>query len=341
MAGEHRAATHDLIERLRQSPHAFDFFQAVRRLEAADPARPRVGRADRIAEDPIRFGQEASLAFAPSTISRITGADPVAPDSPARMLVYFLGMLGPNGPMPIHITEYAHDRELNSRDETIPRFFDVFNHRMISLFYRAWTVGHQTVSFDRPDDDRFANYVLSLAGYGTPSLQRRDRVSDLAKSHFAGRLVIQTRNPEGLESIVAGYFGVGCTLEEYVGRWMSLPPDATCQLGSDPASGTLGKTCIVGSRFWDVLQSFRLRLGPMGIEDFERFLPIGKSFGRLTDWIKNYCGQEFIWDCRLILRREEVPAVCLGKAGRLGWTTWLNTKPPESDADDLVLRPTA
>lgn len=341
MAGQDRSATHDLIERLRQEPYAFDFFQAVRRLEAADPSRPRVGKADRTSEDPIRFGQEASLAFAPSTISRITGGGSESPDVPVRMLVHFLGMLGPNGPLPIHISEYAYDRELNSRDATIPRFLDVFNHRMISLLYRAWTVGHQTVSFDRPGDDRFGNYVLSLAGYGAPSLQHRDRVSDLAKQHFAGRLVIQTRNPEGLAAIIAGYFGVDCVVEEYVGRWMNLPDDAVCRLGADPASGSLGKTCIVGSRVWDVIQSFRLRLGPMDLAAYERFLPTGKSFGRLTDWIRNYCGHEFFWDCRLVLRREEVPAVCLGRSGRLGWTTWLNSSPPERDADDLVLRPPA
>ncbi|MBX3366331.1 MAG: type VI secretion system baseplate subunit TssG [Phycisphaeraceae bacterium] len=338
MAGDDRETTHDLIERLCQTPHAFDFLQAVRRLEAAHAERPRVGRSDRISEDPVRFGQEASLAFPPSTISRVVKPDGDHTVSSPRMLVHFMGLLGPNGPLPLHVTEYAHDRELNSRDQTLSRFLDIFNHRMISLMYRAWSVGHQAVSFDRPDEDPFGNYVLSLAGYGTPSLQDRDRVSDLAKQHFAGRLAIQTRNPEGLAAIISSYFGVRCSIEEYVGRWMDLPTDAVCVLGADPASGTLGKTCIVGSRTWDVLQSFRIRLGPMGLADYERFLPFGKSFGRLYDWVLNYSGREFCWDCRLILKREEVPAVRLGSSGRLGWTTWLNTNPPERDADDLVLK---
>jgi predicted component of type VI protein secretion system len=37
---------------------------------------------------------------------------------PARLLVYFFGLLGPNGPLPLHLTEYA--RERNDTPRTRP-----------------------------------------------------------------------------------------------------------------------------------------------------------------------------------------------------------------------------
>lgn len=373
MASEDRSKTHALIERLRAEPYRFGFFTAVRMLEAADPSRPRVGNSDRIAEDAIRFGQEASLAFAPSTLVGVIGgthheagskpkpdgaqAPQVAPtphtggggmgsnaprtpaESPPRLIVNFLGLLGANGPLPLHLTEYARDRERNHQDPTLVRFLDIFNHRMISLFYRAWAVGHQAVSYDRPDEDRFGFYVSSLAGYGERSLSGRDRVPDVAKRHHAPRLVIQTRNPEGLEAIISSYFGLPCVLEEFVGRWMPIPSEGICRLGESRASGTLGQTCIVGSRVWDVLQTFRLRIGPMGLADMLRFLPVGTSFPRLRDWVRSYCGYEFRWEAMLILKREEIPQTRLGQSGMLGWTTWLHSRPPETDAEDVILRP--
>ena len=51
-------------------PHDFNFFQAVRRLEANTP-RGHGRTSDRLEEDFLRFCQIPSLAFAPSSIESI------------------------------------------------------------------------------------------------------------------------------------------------------------------------------------------------------------------------------------------------------------------------------
>jgi type VI secretion system protein ImpH len=95
----------------------------------------------------------------------------------------------------------------------------------------------------------------------------------------------------------------------------------------------------MGSRFWSCQLHFRLRMGPMKLGEMERLLPTGASFRRLCDWIRQYVGEELTWDVQLVLLKEEVPKIQMGAAGRLGWTTWLKTKPFESDAENLVLSP--
>ena len=327
-----------MLRELAQNPQAFDFYRAVRLIESAYRDRPRVGTDNRAANDPVRFGQVPSLAFAPTTVAAF---EPPFDGRPPRLLVNFLGLLGPNGPMPLHLSAYVWDRLRNHHDRTLARFLDLFNHRMIALFYRAWAHHQQAAGYDRGGRDKWSTYVGSLIGIGVESLQRRDAVGDVAKLHYSGRLLSQTRHAEGLRAILADYFGVPVEIQQFVGQWVRIPEESRCILGDSPETGTLGQTAVVGSRVWDVQQKFRIRFGPVAWADYQKMLPGGESLRRLVAWVRSYVGDEFDWDLRLVLRKGEVPAARLGQTGRLGWSTWLHAAPPKRDAEDLVLRPFA
>ena len=323
-----------LTDALAREPYAFDFFQALRRLENLHRDKPRIGASLRPADDPVRLGQEPSMAFAPATLS---GFHRQAGGRPPRLLSQFLGLLGPNGPLPLHLTEYARDRLRNADDPTFARFLDLFNHRMLALFYRAWAQTQPTVGFDRPAADPFAAYVGSLFGLGMPALRRRDAMPDLAKLHHAGHLACQTRHAPGLQAILADFFKLPVAIEEFVGHWLLLPRDYRWRLGESPATGTLGLSATVGSRVWDCQCKFRIRLGPVSLADYQRLLPGGDSLVRLIAVVRNYVGDALLWDLNLVLKQEEVPAIRLGESGRLGWTTWLTSRPLARDGDDLFL----
>jgi len=338
MAAEGGTETYpvELVRRLAETPHSFDFFQAVRRLENLRPDQPRVGHSRRPLEDPVRFCQEPSLAFAPRTVAGYrTDVGARAP----RFFVNFMGLLGPNGPMPLHLTQYARERLRVHHDATLTRFLDLFNHRMVSFFYRAWATNQQTVQFERGPDDHFATYIGSMFGIGMSSYRHRDAVPDVAKLHYSGHLVCHTRHPEGLCQLLEDYYGIRVDIREFVGQWLPLPDDCICRLGESPETGSLGWTAIVGSRVWECQQKFRLRFGPMTLAEYERLLPGGNSLRRLIAWVKNYLADELLWDVQLVLKKEEVPPLAMGKIGRLGWTTWLTSRPLDHDAEDLVLQP--
>jgi type VI secretion system protein ImpH len=336
MASDHRPQA-DLVAflgALEREPFRFDFLQVLRRLDSLDPKRPCLGSSTKAVDDPVRLGQEPSTAFAPATISDFrAGKSGKAP----HLLVQFLGLLGPNGPLPLHLTEYARDRLRNAGDPTFARFLDVFNHRMLCLFYRGWAQAQPTVSLDRPEEDRFGVYVESLFGTGMPTYRDRDAMPDLAKRHYAGHFSCQTRHPDGLRSILAGFLRLPVYIEELVGHWLALPEDGQWRLGESPVTGTLGESTIVGSRVWDRQSKFRVRIGPLGLKDYERMLPGGDSLARVIAVVRNYTGDQLSWDLNLILKRAEVPPVRLGGAGRLGWTTWLTSRPLARDGDDLLL----
>jgi len=321
------------FEALRRQPYAYDFYQAMRRLENLHLDKPRLGEALRPADEPVRLGQEPSLSFAPAPLSAF---EPGRDGKPARLQVRFFGLLGPNGPLPLHLTEYARDRLRHAADASFPHFLDLLQHRFLVLFYRAWAQAQPTVSLDRPQDDRFSRYIGSLVGLGLPALRGRDSVHDFAKFFRAQWLVRQVRNVDGLRAILSSYFRVPAWIEQFVGHWMKLPESQRSRLGV-PGGTTLGRDAVIGQQVWDRQHKFRIHLGPLTLPQYESFLPGGANLRKLLDWVRTYLCFEFQWDMRLTLENREVPVSRLGRYGRLGWTTWIGRPGTPVDAEDLVL----
>lgn len=336
MAGENRTTTPDLtrLSDFGADPFRYELFAALRLVECVFRDAPRLGLARRPQQEPVRFSQAPHLNFPASSMA---GAEPGVDGGPWRVSTYAFGLLGPNGPMPLHFTELILERWRRYRDPTLARFFDIFHHRLTTLFYRAWADAQPVTSFDRPEDDRFATYVGATCGFALSSHRGRDAFPDRTKLSFAGHLACQTRHPEGLRAMIAQFFRVPAALEEFVGQWMELPPDVQVRLGRQ-SLGRLGQDAVIGARVWDSQGNFRIIMGPMSLAEYESLLPGGRRLEQLRALVRNYVGLALHWDIRLVLRREEVPAPQLGGYGRLGWTTWLRGRTPSRDADQLVLR---
>ena len=317
---------------LAEAPYRYDFYQTLRRLECLFDTKPRWGHARRPVDEPVRLGQDPDLSFAPSPLASF---HPGEGGRPPRLQVRLFGLLGPNGPLPIHITEYARERLRTAGDPTLSRFLDLFHHRFLTLFYRAWAQAQPHVNRDRPNDDRFAVYLGSFMGVAPAAFRNRDTVPDLAKYFHVGALIRQTRNAEGLRAILQHFFRVPVEVEQFVGDWMRLEPAQRTYLGRDGA--VLGVAAVAGRRVWDQQHKFRLHVGPLTLSQYEDFLPGGARLRKLVDWVRLYTHFELDWDVRLRLKKDEVPPTRLGAGRRLGWTTWLGRRQAETDADDLCL----
>lgn len=332
---------------LAEEPFRHDFYQTLRRLECLHADRPRWGRAPRSVDEPVRLGQVADLSFAPAALATF---DPGHEGRRPRLGVRFFGLLGPNGPLPLHLTEYAHEREL-VKDHTFVRFLDVFHHRLLALFYRAWAEAQPHVQHDRVDDDRFVTYVGSCFGLSRAPFLNRDTVPDVAKLFHVGLLARQVRNADGLESILKHFFGVPVDVQPFAGQYLLLGPRERTYLGRGGAA--LGTEAVLGARVWDRQHKFRIALGPLTFEQYESFLPssagcdaveretdkrrVPRPLDQLVDWVRLYLSLELDWDVRLWLARSDVPSLVLGRNGRLGWTSWVGRRRADTDAGDLCL----
>ena len=333
MDGNERPASPDLsrLNRLRDAPEKHHLFFALRLIEAAFRDRPRLGRSVRPKQDAVRIGQDAELAFPPRTITSFE----MPGENPGKLRQAAFGLFGPSGPLPIHITEFARDRRRNHRDPTMNAFADVFHHRLGGLFYRAWVAGEPAPSFDRDDEDPFADRVASLAGLNAARLRDRDAMPDLAKLYFAGVLAQGPRNAEGLLAILRSFFDAPVDLVPFVGSWLSLEQMDRWKLGH----AALGRGCSMGLKVWSRQEKVRLVIGPLSREQYDRMLPGRGSLKRLAAIMRTYLGDVMDWELNLVLQEKETPRMQLGDtSGGLGLTSWTGERGPK-DAGDLILTP--
>jgi type VI secretion system protein ImpH len=340
MAAEDRASARrlELDAELRDEATALDLFQVLRRLETAHPTGPRLGRAFRPSDEPLRLSQVPELAFPPGNIAEYQpGTDGALP----RLRTRGIGLLGPNGPLPLHLTEYAFERERHALDPTFSRFLDLFNHRFLLLFYRIWAEARPAVQRDRPAQDRFASYVAALVGLGSPALRDRSGLPDLAVLHHAGRFAAHVRNADGLAALVTNQFGIPARIESFVGTWIDIPPEVRWRLGRGPQSERLGLTTTIGASVWSVQSKFRLVLGPLDEAQFKGLLPGGGTLARLKALVRAYVGPTLSWDLKLMLDAGIERPMQLGHS-RMGWTTWLGRRTGGSgERHDVIVDPDA
>jgi type VI secretion system protein ImpH len=326
-----RQAHEAWLGEVAQAPWRFDFYQAMRRIACAHPNLPLLGEALRPVDEPVRVAQPAELDFAPAPIHSLERSS----RSPPRLMQRAFGLLGPNGALPLHLTEYARDRAQHHGDHTLQRFLDMLTHRFALFFYRAWAEAQPTASLDRPGNKAFFNRIGALIGIGLPSLQDRDALPDTSKLHFAGRLARQTRDAEGLLAWCRIEFDVPVAIEQWCGHWMSLGRDERSRLGRR-GGALLGRSAVLGSSVWDVQHKFRITMGPLTLDRYRRFLPGGDGLARLQAMVRHWVGVEFEWDLKLVLARAEVPRCLLGRSDTaLGYSSWLGRYRKPHDAGDL------
>ena len=344
MASERRRTDSPLISVLYGEPYRFEFFQAVRLLERIHGDRLPVGLDGDPAAEVARFRTRVSLAFPPSEIYRISrngrGNGQGNGHHPPEVEVSFMGLTGPQGVLPHPYTELLIERT-RSHDNTLWAFMDLFNHRLISLFYRVWEKYHFAIAYELGREDRFTEYLFDIVGMGTRGLRGRLGVEDQTMIFYGGLLAQRPHSGAALEAILSDYFGVPARLKQFAGQWLMLDDDNITRLGS--ANSELGVSTVAGSRVWDNQSSFRVKFGPLTFKEFREFLPVGSAFKPACDITRLMSGIELDYDVQLILKAEEVPASILTTRARrkpmLGWTSWLKTRPFSEDDSQVVLNP--
>lgn len=322
-------------DELAGEPWRFHLFDVLRRFEREHPDKPRIGESAATRQEILRLGQDPYAEFPASNISRATIEN-------GKLTVYsrFLGLLGPQGALPLQTTFEAMQFERFDRDDALPRFLDLLNQRFIQLFFRAWSDARPAGQHDRPDDDRFANYLGSAIGIGTEPFHGRDSAPDMEKLALAGLLGPAVKSTARIEGMLAYVFKVTPRIDPLVGTWLKLSKGDQTSLGGLNAS--LGRDSIAGSAVYSVQDKFRIRIEARSLAQFEEFLPSGRHFEHLVDLLYNYLGDLLEYEVQLLLPTVETKAAALGTFGRLGWTTWMtdeHARDPSVMRGDCVFHP--
>lgn len=320
-----------IAEALLAGPARFDFFQAVRLLERVFPGRAPVGHYADPSEEAVRFHAHNSLVFPPSEVVALQPPTAASPDTPSHLWVAFMGMTGPQGALPLHYTSLLADPGARSATGALAAFLDIFTHRFVSLFYRAWEKYRFPIAYERGEADKFSQYLFSIVGLGSSHLRRRLTFNDQVLLYYAGLLAQRPRSAAALEGLLTDFFDVPVRVEQFTGEWFLMNPDTLTGLGTQ--NHQLGVSTVLWQRIMDPQARFRVSVGPMNYGQFREFLPTGPAYARLIELTRLFVGDEFGFEVRPLLDAEDVPACTLGldSGQRLGWSMWMPTaEPPTS-----------
>jgi type VI secretion system protein ImpH len=325
-----------LDQELLDEPYRFEFFQAVRLLEKIYPEKRVIGRNAMPAEEVVRFRSRIAVDFPASEIHEFReGGD----DKRLEMIVNFMGMAGVSGVLPQPYTDLILDR-VRHRDTALWSFLDIFTHRAVSMFYRAWRKYRFPVGYERGEDD-FTSYLFDLVGLGTKGLRGRMSLPDESLLPYAGLIAQRPHSTNALENILSDYFGAAARIDQFRGQWLELDTADYTKLGA--RNSKLGESTIAGTRVWDQQSKFRIKLGPLNFKKFQAFLPNGTAFRPASSIVRFMVGLELDFDMQLRLKAAEVPSTILTtravRKPMLGWTTFLKTQPFAADDEQVILRP--
>lgn len=326
------------LERLRAEPGRFGFFQAVRLLYSANGFD---GRGSGARPGPLRFTTPASLAFPPSELAAVEGQD-----SNTKVCVNFMGLTGPSGVLPRTYTELLIARKIG-RDRSAQDFLDIFNHRLVALFWLAWAKHRPEIGRQFGFQNSVLRYLEHIVGLGTPALQARlhptRRGAETAKPlpgaamvYFSGLIAQRPHGERTIAQMVSAVVGAPVEARGCLGTWQTITTDARTRLGR--SSHQLGAGCVLGTHYWDRQTTLRLTIGPIDRDKFNALLPRGAHLPDIIELTRFLTGLALDLRIRLSLRADQVPPLRLGARGadrpQLGWNTWLCGRSDPRPAND-------
>jgi type VI secretion system protein ImpH len=318
-----------VIRRLRERPREFTFFQAVRLLELAHPRAVRLGREGPAASEPVRLRTSSSLAFQSAEITRYEASEARG----ERLTTTILGLYGANSPLPAFYSTDILEYETQSGGDADPvrSFLDLFNHRLLSLLYRAWSKYRWAFTFELGVFDDISRAALALAGIGDRALREALEVPVQRLLRFTGFISQAPTSARGLAGVISDYFDdVPAAIVQCVERRVPIHPGDRSRLGAN--NSALGVDLVLGETIADRGGKFRIELGPLSdLAAFERFVPGGSAWQALGGLVRFLVRDPLEYDLRVGLAAETVPMLRLASApgaARLGLTSWLCSRAP-------------
>ena len=317
----------------------FGVFALLRLLEARAPDRPPIGRSKLPEQNVVDLAHAPELGFPAASVQSLHLPTAESRTKRKRLSTLFLGLTGPMGPMPLHLTELVHNERLYGKQHPIGRFIDLLAGRMLQFFYRAWADTQPAVAARGPGKDPFADYIAALAGIRAApgSAFPRD-----ARLRYAG-LFASRRNPAALVDCLSGLLGTRVSLREFLPRWRDIEPEDRTRIGARGAFNRLGAGAALGGRVRTVDDTFAVRIHCASLDELHDYLPDGRKFPLLHDALDALAPPHLEW--RLEIAIPENRTAQLDGSGRpimlgtrhergtpLGWASWLGPR----DATDRI-----
>ncbi|RDH83846.1 MAG: type VI secretion system baseplate subunit TssG [endosymbiont of Galathealinum brachiosum] len=350
-----------ITRKVAEAPFDFQFLQAVRLLERSavfekessqsNISSNPVARFTPPSSESLRFKTNQSLAFPASEIDDVQRIDKMSGTAQWEMVVNLMGLTGSMGVLPYHYTELILKRQ-KQKDETMEKFFDLFNHRTLSLFFQASVKYNLPLHYERNrlhyasknQHEPQTTALLSLIGLGTSSLNNRLYTKDESLIFYSGLLSQKVRTASGLKQILRSHFNIPVEIDQFVGQWQELIDDVRTKLPdfNNPTGRNvcLGRSAMLGKKGWFAQGKIHIILGPLNKKQLATFAPGTSALKALNELVRMYVGMENDYEFIIRIKKTDIPdKIQLGKKepAIIGWNTWLSNKPADFEDRNKTL----
>ena len=311
-----------LLDAAGREPARWSFLALMRRAEALAPKLPRIGRSRLPPQNIADLAQTASLAFPAATVDAVE----TTRTGRRRVRSLFLGLTGPMGALPLHLTEYAFYERRMGENRPFGRWLDVLTDRMLQFFYRAWADTQPAAQADRPSDDRFAAYLAALSGAGavTGDASGFGGFDQQRRLYYAGAFVSR-RSAAVLRDGLSHILKRPVRLKEFVARWRDIDPADRTRLGAPDRGGRynrLGVDTVLGGRVRQAEDTFRVMVRAVSTEDYARLLPGQPAHEAAREALHALAPSELSWELELEIEEPHAPGARLDGTAPLGLMSW-------------------
>lgn len=304
-----------LMQTLENVLPKMNFYRFCQLLEQMYADEPVLGRYETPVADPLRFAPSIDMSFPASELKFIERAPYV--NRPTTVRTRFLGLYGVDSALPLGLLDNIIRREENYQAMT--DFLDMFNHRIITQFYRIWLKYHYPASFLSGGKDPLSKCLLGLTGLGIKGTAEQIGTPSSRFLALLGLITQKTRTAEGIIGLVRVLVNdAKVVVNEFYPIWQSI--DNPAKLSSKEQL-TLNGSAVLGSRFRECNQTIRIAITPQHKEQIADLLPDGQLHHDLLALLRAYLGYQVDAKMTLYIQRHFLPRSRLtSKNSRLGQT---------------------
>jgi type VI secretion system ImpH/TssG family protein len=331
MAGADRAQAQHLafLAAVAADSGRYGLFPVARGAEARAPELPRIGEAKRPELNIVDLAQDQHMGFANATLNSV-----VTRGGRTRVGGFWLGLTGPMGPLPTHLSEFTFYERRYSAKRPFGDWLDMLAGRMLQFFYRAWADSQPAALADRPGEDAFAYFVAALSG-AAEGVDPQAAFPAHARAHYAG-LFGGSRSAVAIEDALSHLLGQSAHILEFQARWRTLEPEDLSRLGGTFA--TLGSNVVLGRRVRSASDAFRVVIRAANFRDYKSLLPTGQRFAVAAEALDAFRPSHIEWDIGLEINDNHAPPCRLDGRAQLGWSSWVKRADSSKRTTPRVIR---
>jgi len=317
MAGPQRQSDVALTRQLAEDGKRLDFFAAVHLLHRLKQGAAPSGTLGPYRDEPVRFRHSATLQFHSGDIEGIK-----LENGHVVLTSTFLGLYGAASPLAIHFSEDVIAAE-NADQTSLREFYDLFHHRLLGLFYRAWKKYRLHSVFRMGGEDEASKRLVCFVGVDGHGGQAETGLSRLELLELAPLLAMRARPPRVLVLALKRLLpGIRVGIEPFVQRRARIEIDDRFTLGRK--SNVLGRDATLGAHVLDRSARFRVIFGPVSYDVCETLMPGGARYPILRRVIEQFTRGTLEAEVDVLLSQDSELGYCLGR--QRGATLGVNTR---------------